>query len=243
MLTVQKSVTRIEGLGSLYLPKFEKLRRTHRLLLIEGTSDLDLLKIWAATLGIVWPEPLVEWLSTGKLSERKTLFHELNKEVGGIHAISLRDRDEDPPATTAADLKDGINPDAPITPGQAYRLMHRKWRRRHIENYLVLPAAIARAAVAKGNPCTEQDVVDFLRVTHSAVVNNTFVATDCHQTIADLRAKEITYEKANNTEARFGVTRFDIARAMNADEIGDDVRTLLEQIVTLCRPVLAAGSP
>jgi hypothetical protein len=186
---------------------------------------------------------LVEWLSTGKPSERKTLFQELNKEVVGIHAISLRDRDEESPATTFPDLRDGSNPDPAITPGQAYRLMHRKWRRRHIENYLILPAAIARAVVAKGNPCTEQDVVDFLRVEHSAVVNNTFVATDCHQTIADLRAKEITYEKANNTEARFGVTRFDIARAMIAGEICDDVKTLLQQIVTVCTPVLAGGAP
>lgn len=224
----------IEGLGSLYLPRFEKLRRTRRLMLIEGPSDLELLKIWAATVGIAWPEKLVEWISTGKPSERKTLFLELNKEVGGIHAVSLRDRDEDPPATTAADLKDGNNPDPAIIPGQTHKLMHRKWRRRHIENYLVLPAAIARAAVAKGKPCTEQEVVDFLRDAYSAVVNDTFVATDCHQTIADLRAKELTYEKTNNTEAKFGVTRFDIARAMTADEICDDVKTLLGQIGALC---------
>jgi ABC-type branched-subunit amino acid transport system ATPase component len=224
----------IEGLGSLYLPRFEKLRRTRRLLLVEGTSDLELLKIWAATLRIVWPEQLVEWISSGKPSERKTLFQELNKEVAGIHAISLRDRDEDPPATTAADLRDGNNPDPPVGSGQTHRLMHRKWRRRHIENYLVLPAAIARAAIAKGNPCSEQEVIDFLRDAYSAVVNNTFAATDCHQTIADLRAKELTYEKANNTEARFGVNRFDIAKAMTTDEVCADVKTLLGQIVALC---------
>ena len=51
--------------------------------MVEGTSDLELLKIWATTLKIKWPDELVEWLSTGKASERKTLFHELNKEVGG----------------------------------------------------------------------------------------------------------------------------------------------------------------
>src|ERR1019366_6874826 len=66
-----------------------------------------------------------------------------------------------------------------------------------------LPAAIARAAMAKGRQCTEQDVVDFLINAHSASINNTFVVTDCHQAIKDLRAKELTYGGGNTTEARF----------------------------------------
>jgi hypothetical protein len=179
---------------------------------------------------------LVEWISSGKPSERKTLFQELTKEVAGIHAISIRDRDDDTPNTTAVDLRDGNNPDPTVAPGQNYRLMHRKWRRRHIENYLVLPAAIARAAVAKGNICTQQEVIDFLRDAHSVVINDSFVATDCHQSIADLRAKELTYERANNTEVRFGVTRFDIAKVMTVGEICDDVKALLAQIRDLCSP-------
>lgn len=225
----------IEGLGSLYVPRIEKLKRERRLLLIEGTSDLELLKIWAVKLGVVWPATLVEWFSTGKPSERKTLYNELSREVGGLHALSLRDRDDEPPLTTAADLSDLNNPDPVVVgPVPNYRIRHRKWRRRQIENYLVLPAAIARAAVANGRPCTGQEVVDFLRDSHSAVINHTFTDTDCHLTIKDLRAKELTYAEANNTEHRFGVTRFDIANAMAPGEICDDVKELVRQIQQLC---------
>jgi len=238
----------IEGLGSLYLPRIEKLHRIRRLLLIEGTSDLELLKIWAATLGLGWPDDLVEWFSTGKPSERKTLYGELNKEimkkqnsatltiVRGIHALSLRDRDEEPQATTRSDLSDGSNPDVPMQAGEDFRIVHRKWRRRHIENYLLLPRAIARAASAKGTVYSEEDVARFLREEHSATINDTFVLTDCSQAIKDFRAKDITYSAPNNTETKFDVTRFDIARSMTPAEICDDVKGLLNQIVALCTP-------
>jgi predicted ATPase len=228
-------VSVIEGLGSLYLPRIEKLKREKRLLIIEGTSDLELLKIWAAKLGIGWPDKLVEWYSTGKPSERKILFAELAKEVAGLQVLSLRDRDDEAPKTTSADLTDGSMRDPAVRPAQTSTIVYRKWRRRQIENYLVLPAAIARAALAKGRQCTEQEVVEFLAATHSAVINDTFVQTDCNPAIADLRAKEITYEDRNNIEARFGPNRFDIARAMNPEEICDDVKTLLEQIRNFCR--------
>jgi hypothetical protein len=89
--------------------------------------------------------------------------------------------------------------------------------------------------MAKGRQCTEQDVVDFLINAHSASINNTFVVTDCHQAIKDLRAKELTYGGGNTTEARFGVTRFDIAKAMGPEEICEDVKTLIQQIQDLCQ--------
>jgi AAA domain/AAA domain, putative AbiEii toxin, Type IV TA system len=237
----------IAGLGSLYVPRIEKLHKSRRLLIVEGTADLELLKIWAATLDILWPANLVVWFSTGKPSERKTLYQELNKEVmkeeyvasakivRGIHALSLRDRDDEPPNTTNVNLSDGVNPDVAIQPGEDFRILHRKWRRRHIENYLILPAAVARACAVKRTAWTEQNVVDFLRDQHSAIINQTFVSSDCHQTIADLRAKEITYGKPRSTDDRFGVSRFDIARAMTAAEICDDVKTFLQQVIVLCQ--------
>jgi predicted ATPase len=217
----------IEGLGSLYAPRMEKLLKTKKLLIVEGTSDEDLLRVWAGRLGIAWPDNVVIWFSTGRQSERKALFHELNKEAKGIRAISLRDRDEEPWGTTRADLSDGSNADFVGTQTEG-SLLCRKWRRRHIENYLVLPSAIARAA---NRP--EQEVVDFLRDRHSVVVNQTFAASDCPAAIADYQAKDITYSGPNNTESQFGVNRHQIAGAMTAIEICDDVKTLLQQLVTL----------
>src|SRR5271157_4027077 len=106
--------------------------------------------------------------------------------------------------------------------------------RRQIENYLMLPAAIVRAASVKGMTCTEDDVIAFLRDEHSVFINQTFTSSECSQAIADLYGKELTYAAPKNAETRFGVTRFEIARAMRAEEICDDVKTLLHQIQELC---------
>jgi hypothetical protein len=222
----------IEGLGSLYAPRVEQLLQSKRLLIIEGTSDEALLKIWARTLGLAWPDNVVVWFSTGKHSERKVLFGELNKEAGGIRALSLRDRDDEPWNTTRADLTDGSHADFVGQTAADGRLLCRKWRRRHIENYLLIPAAIARAA---GN-CTEQEVEDFLRDQHSVVVNHTFNLSDCHISIADHHAKKITYSGQQNTETRFGVTRFQVAEAMSVAEICPDVRALIQQAIALAGP-------
>jgi len=215
----------INGLGSLYAPRVEKLFRTKKLLILEGTSDEALLNIWAQTLGVVWPDNVVIWFSTGKQSERKNLFLELNKEVRGIKAISLRDRDEEAWNTTQPDLRDRSFSDfIGATPADG-AMYCRKWRRRSIENYLLLPDAIARAA-----PVPISDVTQFLNDQHSVTINNTFGLSDCHVAIADYRAKDITYSGPNNTEGRFGVSRHAIAGAMTAAEVCDDIRTFIQEL-------------
>jgi hypothetical protein len=162
--------------------------------------------------------------------DRKVFGHNIDSPVTGLHALSLRDRDDEAAASTSPNLSDGNHPDPAAQAGETWRRRHRKWRRRHIENYLVLPAAIARAAVAKGVGCTEQDVVDFLRIQHSIAINETFSQSDCSDAIKDMRAKEITYSGPNNIEKRFGVNRFDIARAMTVDEIGEDIKTFMTDL-------------
>ena len=68
-----------------------------------------------------------------------------------MKAISLEDRDDYPFADTKPDLTYGSM--QPFKGGLGLR----RWRRRNIENYLLHPAAIARAAAK-----TEEEVRQFL---------------------------------------------------------------------------------
>jgi hypothetical protein len=107
----------------------------------------------------------------------------------------------------------------------------RRWRRRNIESYLLHPAAIARAS---GRP--EADVRALLADPHGLHIPANFTMSDCAQTLALTDGKEILTKKARSITTEFGVTYRQIAEAMRADEIPDDAKTLLNQIVELGRP-------
>ncbi|WP_184027244.1 AAA family ATPase [Sphingomonas yantingensis] len=211
------------GLGSDYAPKLDPLRRARRLLIIENLSDARLLKAWAKQLGTAWPKNLVEWPWTGGSGERKQLFLQLQKEIPELKALSIRDRDDQElnqvDSNSLCDKSFSAAHD---------NLLLRVWRRRHIENYLLLPAAIARAS---GQPV---EVVEALMAEHALVVPENFVARDVAFAMIDARGKEITQKGHQSIMTVCAVSPFQIASAMKADEIPEDVRELLAQIVALC---------
>lgn len=214
------------GLGSQYAPRLDRLKRTKRLFLHDGVSDLEILQAWATTLGLPWPEGLVCWRYTKDRSAREIVFEELRKEIPGLKAISLQDRDDYPFGSTAENLTfDGL------AAFNKKGLGLRRWRRRNIENYLLHPAAIARAAGK-----TEQEVRQFLETVHGLAVTPNFTATDCPQTLANTDGKVILTKHARSVTNEFGVDYRQIAAAMQADEIPDDPKRLLRQLVDLCRP-------
>lgn len=213
------------GLGSQYAPRLDQLKRHKRLFLHDGPSDIDALQAWAKTLGIVWPDNLVCWKYTKDREAREILFDELRAEIPGLVAISLQDRDDYPFADTQADLTfDNLQP-------FKKNLGLRRWRRRNLENYLLHPGAIARAAGK-----TEPEVCDLLADPHGLAVPAEFAKTDCAQTLANTDGKEIITKNPRSVTAVFGVDYMQIAEAMTKDEIPDDPKTLLQQLVDLCRP-------
>src|SRR5262249_1345289 len=136
------------GLGSQYAPRLDQLKRCKRLFLHDGPSNIEILQAWARSLGMRWPEILVDWVyKDNKAEGRKALVSELRKDIHGLNVISLEDRDDYPYTETRPDLTYGSNP--PFKGGLGLR----RWRRRNTENYLLHPAAIARAAAR-----TEADV-------------------------------------------------------------------------------------
>jgi len=211
------------GLGSQYAPRLDPLKRSRRLFLHDGISDLEILQAWARILGLAWPENLVCWKYTKDRTAREILFAELRAEIAGLRAISLQDRDDYPFNDTAADLTfDHL----PLDQGG---LRLRRWRRRNIENYLLHPTAIARASGRN-----EPDVRALLLDPHGLNIPADFTRSDCAQTLANTDGKEILTKHARSVTSEFGVTYKQIAEAMLVDEIPDDAKTLLNQIVDLC---------
>jgi predicted ATPase len=214
-----------EGLGSQYAPRLDRLKRCKRLFLHDGPSNMEILQVWASSLGMPWPESLVDWIYKRDAEARKALVSELRKDIPGLKVLSLEDRDDYPFAETKPDLTYGSN--------QLFKgdLGLRRWRRRNIENYLLHPAAIARASVK-----TELEVRQFLMTVHGVSITANFKDSDCPQTLANTDGKEIITKHVRSVMVEFGVDYKQIAASMLPEEIPDDVKTLLRQLIELCKP-------
>lgn len=211
------------GLGSDYAPKLDPLRKCKRMLIVENLSDFRLLKIFAARAGIEFPNNIVAWPWTGGAKERKQLFLQIQAEVPELKALSIRDRDDTELGNVSKDnLRDkGVN-----SPSDDLKL--RIWRRRHIENYVLWPPAIARSAGV-----SEAKVVEHF-ANHALVVPADFTSPDVANAMLDARGKELTRGGTASTEAVFKVTPEQIAEQMQPDEIPEDIKNLLTQLVQMC---------
>jgi predicted ATPase len=182
------------GLGSQYAPRLDRLKRCKRLFLHDGPSNIEILQAWASSLGMPWPESLVDWIYKRDAEERKALVSELRKDIPELRGISLEDRDDYPFAETKADLTYGSM--QPFYSGLGLR----RWRRRNIESYLLHPAAIARAAAK-----TEEEVRQFLETVHGLSITANFKDSNCPQTLANTDGKEIITKNVRSVMAEFGV--------------------------------------
>lgn len=138
--------------------------------------------------------------------------------------MSIRDRDDQSLDTVdEQNLRDKSynNTDA--------NLLIRVWRRRHIENYLLFPAAIARAS---GKTLDE---VNALLAIHALTIPDNFTDRIVPAALLDARGKEITQKDDNSIKQRFGTTPIQIAKAMEANEVCQDIRELIGQINAMCQ--------
>jgi Predicted ATPases len=212
----------LAGLGSDYAPRIDGIKKTKRVFFFEGTSDVALLKIMASTIGVTWPSKWVAWRTPAGQKERLALFRALSEEVPGVVAYSLRDRDDEPLGTVGDALEDkGIE-----APSEFHA---RKWRRRHIESYLVWPPAIAAVA-----GMSTKEVEDELRDRFAvAVAEDAFKAGAAPQALLDLRGKAVLKEGGDAILSQFNADVYDVARALPAEVVPDDVRLVLNELVQL----------
>lgn len=214
----------LAGVGAIHTPKLHALIECQRMLIVEGQSDERFLKAFASRSGIEWPKNLVCWAWPGKVSERKHLFVQLSRDIPGLKALSIRDRDDEADNSVEASLFDKFN--SGDTPG--FKAL--KWRRRHVENYLLDAEVIARAANRKPD-----EIKGFMELKGLALPANT-KATDVVMPIRDARGKELMIQGGTSVQDVYGVTRDQVALAFNKEEVPDDIITFLNALRELCLP-------
>jgi len=209
----------LAGIGSSYSPRLHQLTQDRKLLIVEGTFDEAILPIFAEKLGIAWPKNIVIWVWTGGHKERRQLFAQLQANIDGLRAISIRDRDDEADGGVGADLLDkGVK--ASNDGFVAY-----KWRRRHLDNYLISTPAIARASGR-----TEAEVLQLFSEKHAIALPADLTVSDVAMVIRDARGKEIMSVGPDSVESVLKVTRYDVAHAMLPEEVPVDIVTLIADI-------------
>jgi hypothetical protein len=189
---------------------------------VEGRSDEGILHIFAKRVGVDWPAEWVVWRTTDSHTDRRRLVRALRDEIPDLIAYSLRDRDDRPVGTVGPNLEDSEGSD-----GDGFYA--RKWRRRHIESYLIWPPAIARAT-----GMTEAEVDERLREDHSAAVSRSrWTDSRAPQAALDIHGKAILKDGDEALLGQLDVNAYDVASAFETDEVCADILTVLDQLRAL----------
>jgi predicted ATPase len=209
--THSQQVGMLEGIGSHYSPRFERIRETKKVFFHEGTSDLAILQMLSQELGTPINGSWIPWRTTRSQQERKQLWLALQEEIPDLEAISLRDRDSSDVGTVGAYLDDL---ELPSRPG--FRTV--KWRRRHIESYLVVPEAISSAC---GKSVT--DVREALLQRHGLSINPDYSTSNAPSAYLELRGKELL-------DSEFGLSGAKVAKFVHKSAICEDIVTVIQML-------------
>ena len=221
----------LSGLGSEYFPKLSLIESSKRLLFVENQNDADILKTICNKYS-TWPSNLAVWPLANKHCERKVLFLYLKDQIPGLKCLSLSDRDNRSYNDVAGNLSLPGMPDL----NDGGELRYRTWRRWEIESYLFCKPAMVRLVMANNPGLLEEDAN--ARFDSAVASMGLLYPIDYKQSeksltngrLFDADAKEILYPVCN----ALGIDVYDIASEMRADEIFDDVRTLIDEIVAMC---------
>jgi len=240
----EEKVLVLEGLGSKYFPLLDSMIEHKKVLLVENASDTRTLKVLCEKQGKEWPRNLVEWVTNKKHKERKTLIIELNQKItqetgSHITAYSLRDLDDNNYNTTNARLHDNGQNVQMDDSGRNTIMMYRTLRRREIENYLIIPEAISRYITGNcRNPDIPKDVDsvrNYLTNEHGLVVPDTYRLSDRASNTEALFIKDVKpVLDGINSHFRVKFDKEEYINSINADEICDDIITVIDEIIEMC---------
>lgn len=214
----------LSGLGSSYAPKIDSLHRTKKLFFYEGPSDLSILEAVSLALGITLPKNVTYWQTPSSHKERRLLFRALQSEIQDIAALSLRDRDDSPYSTSASNLEDRSE-----TSDATFSAL--KWRRRHIETYLIHPESIARVAGV-----TSDEIREWLAREYGLAIAAQFIDSDCPAAYYDAQGKGILKDAIREFGLKKTNVPLDIAGSILPAEIPADLTTMVHTLVTFAQP-------
>ena len=224
----------LSGLGSEYFPLLERIQKNKRVLFVENLNDAKILEEFCNKYSH-WPQNLVVWPMANKHSERKHLYLYLKDELSELKCLSLSDRDNEVYENTRSDLHCLNMPDL-VEDNKELR--YRTWRRKEIESYLLGKPAIIRLIMQNRLLVSEEEAVTILDrelARLGVVVNDDYMLsdqTDSNRILFDIDPKHILDNLCSSLE----IDKYQIVREMRENEIFDDVRTLINEIVTMCVP-------
>lgn len=212
----------LHGIGSEYCPKIDSLEKYKQLIFVENESDKSMLTIWGEKCGLSMPKRVVYWATTEPHATRKQIFNELCKHIPDLKCISLRDRDMDNVNLIGEGLTyKGLNQ----SPGSSLLLL--EWRRKNIESYCLCPKAIAKASGQ-----SVENVKQHLQQNFAlAIDDDGFVEADAPEPVLTLDGKHIFTSKSIGIEHVFHCNKYDVAKAMTAKEVCDDIKTFITRVI------------
>ena len=226
----------MSGLGTEYFLLLDNIQRHKRILFVENKWDAEILKRFCNKYSR-WPDNIVIWADANNHAERKGFFLELHNVIPDLKAISLHDRDNGSYEQTHSDLSTGEISDWNDNPPGIGEIRFRTWRRWEIESYLMGIPAMRRLYKRNNPTISENDAdsfVDRQLASVSVVVNSDYLQSDrttSNQSLFQNDAKAMLHPLLN----QLGLDKWDVINEMSESEIFADVRTLIDEIVVLCR--------
>lgn len=220
----------ISGIGSEYFPLLEAVQKNKRVLFVENESDAKFLKIFCNKYS-VWPNNLVIWPKANKQNERTVLYLYLKEQIQDLKCISLSDRDNDLYREGTSNLHD--NTTDKIEGNNELR--YRKWRRWEMESYLISKPAIVRLIMNKNGISNDDATRDFdsFAASLGIVINPDYKQSDrtvSNAPLFNMDAKALL----DPICIHYGIDKYAIAKEMREEDLFDDVRTLVDEIVNMC---------
>lgn len=224
----------LSSLGTEFFPLLESIQRNKKAFLVENNSDAKFLEIFCNKFD-TWPDNITIWATATKHKERKAFYNFLRNSITDLKVLSLNDRDNRNYSDITKSLHDNHCPND-VHDGNC-ELRCRTWRRWEMESYLVCPEAIARLVQKQSDDKSYdvclQEVKDYIS-TLGIVVQADYKQSDktiSNGVLFDRDAKELVSPICS----KFRITKYDIAKEMNTNEIFEDVRTLLNEILAFSR--------